>query len=109
MDSSEVELKPFLHRRLELSIQDGVILWGNCVVAPLQGHDLILHELHACHPGTARMKTPECLFGGPCLDADIEQFVKGCSIHVCQLQYSVPPPVPICPWSWPTTPWSRLI
>ena len=55
-DSSEVELKPFLHRRLELSVQDGVILWGNRVVVPPQGRDLIIHKLHACHPGIVQLE-----------------------------------------------------
>ena len=107
LDSSEVTLKPFFNRRLELSTQDGVLLWGNRVVVPPPGRDLILQELHACHRGTARMKTLARMFvWWPCLDKDIEQFVYACS--VCQSQRPAPPPVPIRPWSWPTTPWSRL-
>ena len=74
---------------------------------PSQGRSVILEELHACHPGMARMKTLARMFvWWPCLDADIEQFVKGGSS--CQQQRPSPPPVPIRPWSWPTTPWSRL-
>ena len=107
LQSKDEAVKPFFHRKLELSTQDGVILWGNRVVMPSQGRSVILEELHACHPGMARMKTLArmCVWW-PCLDADIEQFFKGCSS--CQQQRPSPPPVPIRPWSWPTTPWSRL-
>ena len=102
-----MDLKPFFTRKLELSVVDGVILWGNRVVVPSPGRDLLLQELHACHPGIARMKTLARMFvWWPHLDSDIEAFVKKCTI--CQSQRSAPPAVPIRPWTWPTTPWYRL-
>ena len=101
------DLKPFVNRKLELSTQDGVILWGNRVVVPPPGRDALLKELHACHPGMARMKTLARMFmWWPCLDSDIEAFVKHCS--TCQLQRPTPPASPIRPWKWPTQPWFRL-
>ena len=33
----EEELKPFLRRRYELSVEDGCILWGSRVVIPKKG------------------------------------------------------------------------
>ena len=84
-----------------------MILWGNRVVVPPSGQSSLLQELHACHPGIARMKTLARMFvWWPRLDADIENFVKTCS--TCQSQRSSPPPVPIRPWKWPTTPWFRI-
>ena len=107
LDPSDVSLKPFLTRKLELSTQDGVLLWGIRVIVPPPGQDLILQELHACHPGIARMKTLAWMFvWWPCLDSDIENFVNKCS--TCQSQHPTPPAAPICPWKWPTQPWYRL-
>ena len=72
-----MDLKPFFTRKLELSVVDGVILWGNRVVVPSPGRDLLLQELHACHPGIARMKTLARMFvWWPHLDSNIEAFVK---------------------------------
>ena len=41
----------------------------------------------------------------PNLDSDIETIVKDCS--QCQSNRSMPTAVPIKPWKWPSTPWSR--
>ena len=61
-------LKPFYSRRMELSTQAGCLLWGNRVIVPPPGRQLILDELHAGHPGVSRMKslarTHVCLCGG---------------------------------------------
>ena len=85
LDPSDGSLKPFLNRKLELSVQDNVILWGNCVVIPSPARTAILQELHACHPGIARMKTLAQMFvWWPGLDADIETYVKECI--TCQSQ-----------------------
>ena len=97
LDPSDVSLRPFLTRKLELSTQDGVLPWGNRVIVPPPGQDLILQELHACHPGIARMKTLARMFvWWLCLDSDIENFVNKCS--TCQSQCPTPPAAPICPW-----------
>lgn len=47
------ELKPYWSRRLELSVLDGCILWGNRVVIPLPGRNGLLAELHGGHPGVS--------------------------------------------------------
>lgn len=52
----EDNLKPYGTRQLELSSQDGCILWGNRVVIIPQGRLQILQELHEGHPGVSRMK-----------------------------------------------------
>ena len=99
--------KPYWTRKLELSTQDGVLLWGNRVVVPIPGRLPILDELHSCHPGVSRMKTLSRMFvWWPALDSDVEEKVKSCSI--CQSNRPAPPAAPLHPWSWPTTPWTRL-
>ena len=52
----EDELKPFWRRKVELSCQDGCILWRNRVVVPKAGREEVLRELHDAHPGETRMK-----------------------------------------------------
>lgn len=103
----DTSLKVFNNRKLELSTQDGVILWGNRVVIPSPGRKPLLQELHACHPGVARMKSLARMFvWWPGLDDNIEHFVKGCT--TCQSLQPAPPASPIIPWKWPTHPWFRL-
>nr|MCH9717641.1 DDE-type integrase/transposase/recombinase [Gammaproteobacteria bacterium] len=107
LNPSDISIKSFYNRKLELSTQDGIILWGNRVVVPSPGQQLLLHELHACHPGIARMKSLARMFvWWPGLDVDIERYVKNCAI--CQSQRSAPPAAPIHPWKWPTQPWYRI-
>ena len=98
---------PYMTRRMELSTHDGVLIWCNRVIVPPPGRDVILQELHACHPGIARMKTLARMFvWWPLMDSDIERLVKNCS--ECQSNRPVPPATPIQPWKWPSTPWHRL-
>ena len=54
--NSDNELKLYWSRRLELSVQDGCVLWGGRVVVPSRGREFILAELHRGHPGMSRMK-----------------------------------------------------
>ena len=101
------EFKPYRNRELELSTEDGVLLWGNRVIIPPPGRALILEELHTCHPGIAHMKTLARMFvWWPCMDTEIEACVKACSS--CQSHRSAPPAAPIHPWRWPSTPRSRI-
>jgi len=34
LNSQQADLKPFFHRKSELSLEDGIILWSNCVAVP---------------------------------------------------------------------------
>ena len=103
----EDNLKPYGTRQLELSNQDGCILWGNRVVIPPQGRLQILQELHEGHPGVSRMKALARQYvWWPCLDKDIEEKVQCCS--TCQSNRVSPPVAPLHPWEWPSRPWSRV-
>ena len=80
---SDNDLKPYLQRRFELSVQDQVPLWGQRVVVPPQGRTRVLDELHDAHPGIARMKAlARSLVWWPGIDAALEDKVKTCPI--CQ-------------------------
>ena len=106
-DTTEDGINPFKSRQLELSIQDGCILWGNQVVIPPQGRTQLLQELHECHPGVSRMKSlAQTFVWWPGLDKDIEQTVAHCT--ECQRNRPLPPTAPLHPWEWPSQPWSRI-
>ena len=52
----DAKLKPFLGRRLELSVQSGCLMWGRRVVIPLSLRTKVLQQLHSGHSGIVRMK-----------------------------------------------------
>ena len=54
-ETTTAEIKPYKVRVLELTVQEGCLLWGNRIIIPPQGRKL-LQELHDSHPGIARMK-----------------------------------------------------
>lgn len=100
-------LAPYYHRRNELSILDGCVLWGSRVIIPEQGRQLVLTQLHECHPGTSKMKSlARGYVWWPKMDSDIEQIVRTC--NTCQLSRPLPPKAPLHPWEYPSRPWTRL-
>ena len=105
--TDDLAMKPFQHRKDELSIQDDCILWGSRIVIPPPGLPKVIDELHAGHPGISRMKSlAKSYVWWPGMDADIESKVKNC--HQCQQNQKSPAPVPMKAWEWPTQPWSRI-
>ena len=82
-------------------------MWGNRVVIPRAGQNLVLQELHEAHPGATRMKQlARTLVWWPSIDQDIENTVKSCA--ECQTNQSSPTETPLLPWQWPSRPWSRV-
>ena len=55
--SIEEELRPFVRRKDELSVEDGCVLSGNRVVVPSKGRSQVVQMLHEAQPGIARMKS----------------------------------------------------
>ena len=101
------ELMTYYSHRSELSLQDGIILWGQRVIIPEPGRAAMLEELHDTHPGVSRMKAlARSYVFWPGIDNDIEAKVKNCEI--CQRNRKNPPPTPLHPWDWPDKPWSRV-
>ena len=92
---------------MELSTQAGCLLWGNRVIVPPPGRQLILDELHAGHPGVSRMKSLARMFvWWPRLDS--EQLFTLSSTSDCQGNHPSPPTAPFQPWKWPMRPWARV-
>ena len=76
-------------------------------MVPPQGQQRVLEELHAGHPGVARMKgLSRTIVWWPGLDGDIERKIQGCSS--CQQTRNAPPKAPLHPWSWPHQLWMRV-
>jgi hypothetical protein len=105
--SKEVEFKPFVRRRYELSTEDGCLLWGSRVVVPQKGRARVLRMLHEAHPGIARMKgLARGYVWWPSIDEELEKCVKCC--ETCQENRKSPPVAPMHAWSWPDKPWARV-
>ena len=104
---SHPELKPFFHRKHELSVEQGCLMWGLRTIIPPTLQQPILRELHKAHPGVACMKaTARSHVWWPGIDGDIEETARKC--QQCIKTRKAPPAAPLFPWSWPTTPWQRI-
>ena len=103
----DLRLKPFFHRRYELSIEQDCLLWGIRVVIPTRYQKDMLEELHVGHPGIVRMKElARSYCWWPNVDLEIEQTVRNCSS--CQQVRKPPAAAPLAPWLWPSNPWHRI-
>ena len=103
----EADLKPYFSRRNELSLEDNVLLWGNCVVVPFCFQPRVMDVLHSTHIGTSRMKSLAWQYvWWPKIDSDIEAKVRGCS--TCAVAAPDPPPTVLYPWEWPQKPCLRV-
>ena len=106
-DTSDPSLHPYQRRKEELSLHDGVVLWGNRVVIPEAARQRVLGELHEGHPGISRIKgISRGMVWWPGINQDIERQVKSC--HQCQVNQKAPSRAPLHPWEWPEKPWSRV-
>ena len=101
------EVKPFLRRKLELTIVDGCILWGKRVIIPKQLRAQLLKELHVGHVGVCRMKAlARSHIWWPGLDDDIETLSSQC--EACKTTAAMPVPAAQHPWQYPNAPWERI-
>ena len=100
-------VQPYFHKRTQLTIRNGCLLWGLRVVIPQRYHQEVLKLLHAGHPGTTRMKSLARLHTWwPGIDVDIEQYVKACKD--CATAARDPVRVPLQQWEMPLRPWQRV-
>ncbi len=54
---NDPEVKPFKHRKQELSMEGDCLLWGNRIMVPKKLRAHLVEELHRDHPGVTRMKS----------------------------------------------------
>ena len=101
------ELKPFYAKRNDLSLHDGIVMWGLRVVVPYDYRERIITELHDQHPGIVRMKELSRIHVWfPNIDRYIADAVKSC--YECSKHKNKPPKAFIHPWNWPTSPFDRI-
>ena len=100
-------LRAYYLKRHELSLENGIILWGLRVVIPKNLEKTILKELHEQHPGIVRMKGLARIHAwSPGIDSCIENLVQSCS-HCAKVANSSPKGTPHS-WEWPTKPMYRI-
>ena len=82
-DVIDTDVRPYFHRRNELTMEAGCLLWGIRVVIPESCRKDVLKELHASHPGMVNMKSlARVHVWWPKIDNDIEQMVRECCTSV---------------------------
>ena len=106
-EKPEPLFQPYHNKRLELTQEDGILLWNSRVVIPEVLRTLLLKDLHAEHLGMVKMKRlARKYLWWPGLDKEIEETVKLC--HSCQEAAKAPPAPNPASWSWHGGPWKRL-
>ena len=104
---TDPNLKPYFHRKHELSVEQGCLMWGMRTIVPPTLRQPILDELHRAHPGVARMKaTARSHVWWPGIDSDIEETARRC--QQCIKTRKAPAVAPLSPWPLPTAPWHRI-
>ncbi|XP_024873812.1 uncharacterized protein K02A2.6-like [Temnothorax curvispinosus] len=107
MQIQDTAVAKFFPRRDSLIAIKGCVFLGDRIVVPDCYRQMILKELHAGHPGVARMK----LLGHskvywPGIDNDIERAVK--SYEQCAVNSRTPIKCTLRSWPIPRAPWSRI-
>lgn len=94
---TDTDRHPFFDSRNELTLEQGVILWGMRVVIPEKLRDLLLLELHEEHLGMSRTKSfARGYLWWPYRDRDIEDMIERCL--ACASTRSTPKESPLHPW-----------
>lgn len=100
MAEEDISLDPYWHRRTELSIEQGCLLWGGRVGIPVKLQRQVLEELHEGHLGVVKMKSlARGLVWWPGLDKEIEKVTQSCS--GCQKSRQDPKVTTLHPWELP--------
>lgn len=100
-------LSAYFKRKDELSVENGIIMWGLRVVIPEKFQKRMLEELHEEHLGMCRMKAlARNYVWWPNMDIEIEAMVRGCA--TCMSVQNSPNEIPLHPWKWATKPWQRI-
>ena len=107
LNSDSDDLTAFHGKRQELSVVQGVLVWGVRVIIPSSLQKSILEDLHSCHLGIVKMKSLARQYvWWPNIDSDIEQLCRTCE-HCC-VHRPDPAKAPLHPWKFPEEPWQRL-
>lgn len=107
MKKSVGEMRSFYDKRLELTVENNIIMWGHRVVIPKLFRTQLLREIHSAHSGIVKSKEiVRSFFWWPNVDRDIEGFIKQCAI--CNKCSSNPPKLASKRWPEATKPMERV-
>ena len=99
--------RQFLGARDELTVEDGVLLKGDCMCISPELYDRSLHELHETHLGIEKMQhRARATMYWPGMNADIIEYVKRCK--TCIQNKATQHMQPMIPRDVPDTPWQDL-
>ena len=94
-------------KRDELSVSDGILLWGLRIVVPDKARLAMLQELHLGHQGASKMKgLARGYVWWPNIESDIEDHCRAC--EVCARCAPDPASNVHHQWDIPDRPWYRL-
>ncbi|XP_011705972.1 PREDICTED: uncharacterized protein K02A2.6-like [Wasmannia auropunctata] len=78
-DSISEEMKDYTSKANEISIENGILMWGYRVIVLFKFQKALLEEIHGAHLGMAKMNAvARQYFWWPKIDKDIESYVKDC-------------------------------
>ena len=101
------DLKIYIQKAQELTIENGCIMWGYRLVIPFALREYLLKELHQAHMGIVRMKMlARSYIWWPGIDKEIESITKKCEL--CLKNASNPPKSYLHVWAWPEKPNERI-
>ncbi|KAJ8882444.1 hypothetical protein PR048_014252 [Dryococelus australis] len=73
------ELKPYFRNREQLSVEQGILMWGYSVFIPKNCHIRMLEEVHSTHLGRLKLKNLcRSYLWWPTLNSDLEEFIRSC-------------------------------
>ena len=99
--------RQFWEARDELSIEEGLLMKGNCICIPPELYDSSLHELHKMHLGIEKMQhRARATVYWPGIDADIVEYVNRCKI--CTQHKATQHIQPMLPRDVTEAPWQDL-
>ena len=97
-------LHPYRQHRETLTIEDGLVLWGEALMIPPAERERVLHQLHQFHQGITKSQLlTRGSFFWPGINKAIEEVVHQCEACT-QFQSQnaaaslTPTPIPSCPW-----------
>ena len=98
---------PYFRKRLEITVEDDILMWDSRVIIPKSLQELLFKDLHAEYQGMVKMKQlARRYMWWPNIDRDIEQIVRAC--EMCQENAKSPTSATTASSSWPMGPWKRL-
>ena len=106
-DGVIAEAQPHHHVRDELSVDDGLLLRGVCIIIPKVLRSEMLSRIHDGHQGTSkcRERTKQGIWW-PGLSSQISEIVTNCE-H-CQVYRNAQQHEPLIPTYIPERPWQHI-